>query len=74
MTPYTLRLIMISNMDCSNMLLIATILTVRLGMIFNVPKLVTHMTPQPVRCIQTYHVHTHMIPVQLIEDTPIQVY
>ena len=48
-------------MDCSKTLLIVTILTVRLGMIFNALKLVTHMIPQTVLCIQTHHVHTHMI-------------
>ena len=41
------------------MLSIVTILAVRLGMIFNVQKLVIHMTPQPVHCIQTHPVHTH---------------
>ena len=41
------------------MLLIVIILIVRLGMIFNVQKLVTHMTPQPVQCIQTHPVHTY---------------
>ena len=61
MILYTFRLTMISNMDCLKMLLIVIILTVRLGMIFNVQKLVTYMTPQPVHCIQTYHVHKHMI-------------
>ena len=39
-------------------LLIVIILIVRLGMIFNVQKLVTHVTLQQVQCIQT---HTHMI-------------
>ena len=48
-------------MDCSKMLPIVTISKARLGMIFNVLKLVTHMIPQTVRCIQTHHVHTHMI-------------
>ena len=28
---------------------------------FQCTKLVTHMTPQPVHCIQTHPVHTHMI-------------
>ena len=35
-------------MDCSKTLLIVIILIVRLGMIFNVQKLVTHMTPHEV--------------------------
>ena len=48
-------------MDNLKMLLIVIISTVRLGMIFNVPKLATHMTPQQVHCIQTHLVHTHMI-------------
>ena len=48
-------------MDCLKMLSIVTISTVRLGMIFNVPRLVTHMTPQPVHCIQTHPVHTYII-------------
>ena len=61
MTPYTLRLTMILNMDCLKMLLMAIILIVRSGMIFNVPTLATHMTPQPVHCIQTHPVHTQMI-------------
>ena len=61
MTLYTLRSTMILNMDCSKTLLIVIILIVRLGMIFNVQKLVTHMTPQQVHCIQTHPVHTHMI-------------
>ena len=33
----------------------------RLGMIFNVSKLVTHMKPQQVQCIQTQPVPTHII-------------
>ena len=41
------------------MLLIVIISIVRLGMIFNEPKPVTHMTPQQVQCIQTLHVHTY---------------
>ena len=52
---------MILNMDYLKMLLIVIILIVRLGMIFNALKLVTHMTPQQVRCIQTHPAHTHMI-------------
>ena len=59
MTLYTLRLTMILNMDCLKMLLIVIILTVRLGIIFNVQKPVTHMTPQAVHCIQTYPVPTY---------------
>ena len=43
------------------MLLIVIILIVRLGMIFNVLKLVAHMTPQQVQYIQTHPAHTHMI-------------
>ena len=48
-------------MDCLKMLLIVIILIVRLGMIFNVQKLVTHMTPLQVHlnpnppCTHTYH-------------------
>ena len=61
MTPYTLRLTMILNMDCLKMLSIAIISIVRLGMIFNAQKLVTHMTPQQVHCNQTHPVHTHTI-------------
>ena len=48
-------------MDFSKLLLIVIISIVRLGMIFNVQKLVTHMTPQQEHCIQTHPVHTHMI-------------
>ena len=58
---YTLRSTMILNMDCLKMLLIAIILIVRLGMIFNVQKFVTYMTPQLAHCTQTHPVHTHMI-------------
>ena len=29
--------------------------------VIDVPKLVTHVTPQQVHCIQTHPVHTHMI-------------
>ena len=50
---------MIWNMDCSKMSLIVTISTVRLGMIFNVLKLVTHMIPQPVHCIQIHNIHKY---------------
>ena len=57
MTTYTLRLTMVLNMDCLKMLLIVIISIVRLGMIFNVQILVTHMTPQPVHCIQTHPDH-----------------
>ena len=52
---------MILNTDYLKMSLIAVILIVRLGMIFNAQKLVTHMIPQQVQCTQTHHVHTHMI-------------
>ena len=48
-------------MDYLKMLLIVIILIVRLEMIFNVPKSVTHMTSQQVQCLQTHHVHRHMI-------------
>ena len=43
-------------MDYLKILLLVIILIVRLRMIFNVPKLVMHMTPQQVQCIQTLHI------------------
>ena len=51
----------ILNMDYLKMLLIAIISIVRLGMIFNAQKNVTHVIPQQVQYTQTRHVHTHMI-------------
>ena len=48
-------------MDCLKMLLIVIISIARLRIILNVPKPVTHMTPQQVQCIQTNHVCIHTI-------------